>query len=1468
MLKIGSHMDVRRSNGMGIRGATSYHSAASFRGGDSQLKSPDLRPTTNIPLARSGTVSTGLMVKQAQQSSGTTFTPPGFYSPYHTPSSWQVPTNRHEVYRWCLHPETLVTMSDFTQKSISQIEVGDSVLTSEGTPGLVTVTSTKSYEGDLKSIEVVGIPGAIKATPDHIFYRVKEESLSCKYFKGQFRYCRQKHACTAKNCSDHEDLADKLEIEECRADELREGDFLYSPTDVLHGERRDYSPEFMRMIGYYLAEGGVSFRADGVPKDVLFSFGKGEIDGIVEDCVQIIRDEFDYEAGIQNKETAHVIAIYSKDIAEQFIKLCGTGSSNKRISPELLAQAPNLLKELALGYFLGDGGKVPSGESAFTSVNYDLLSQIKLILEGLGVASRLSGEKELGDHEVGHYHKLHVSGIEANALFLESSYQNYKTAQVERRQNNLRSIKVGDRRFYRIGSISDMPYEGPVHDMRVDDELGTHRFVANTIVVSNCQFWTENEPRVSAAIDFYSDFPVSAGFELECPNAAVKEFFEKLCKKLKLEEKLPRILREYFGMGDAFVMLNLDCQKCGGEGLDENGEECEHEGAIWSHLSVLDPTMIEVMPFSHLTDEPEIYMLPNNELAKIVSTGKPEHLYERLSEGTKRQVKSRRPMKLDPLVVTHFKHGASDYQVYGKSIIRRLFPTLAYKDKLRQANWLIAERHAVPIKIVKIGSDTRPASQEDIWDVQERLSEVANDPLLTFVTHHAFDYEWVGACHDYDGTEVLTKDGFKHYWEIKNTDLLANYNNATKTVEFLPYEERYEYDYDSSKYGGMVKVSGRNFDVMVTPNHMMWAKRKGEWQKIRADEIKNNDAFLMEVDGWQGSIPEKLPFSKIEELKGADLNDYLRLAGYYLSEGSVQKDIRYKNGCSALYIYQNKDTLTYTNIVDVINRTASCGLGGIYDDDRRDQNHHDSVNSSIRIYNTSVAGHFSEQFGHLSANKFIPRWIVDLPRENLEVLVESMMEGDGYTRSSVNGRIRYKYTTTSKQMADNLQEILFRIGWKSTVSKDDDEDENHRLKYRIYWTKTRRETSSVNVAKNVERIDYHGKVFCFTVPTGLFVTRRNGKIGIHGNSGKVLQLTSEFELIENEMIDGFGLSKAILSGEGPTYANAQIGVEVIARRLEGVQRMIGEWLSEKVFKPVAKFNGFVTKGARGETEFIYPEIKFNDLRLRDDQAKVTNMWNSRQAGEISARTWIEKGLDLDMDTEIENMRQEDMAAIIASPDLNLASGGVSGQGYGADPAMGGGGMPGMDMGGGGMPPPPGGEMGGEPPMGGEGAPPGGEMGGAMPTAASLEGNYRKVFGEVSEIRSRVISAAKLDDNEWMFRTGSKGRISVGDAIDRGAIVLGQGYRGPLESEPDMGTLYEAVTPYWGRAGMTYLDFLLQSSTVGDIREQILERYIKLSAKEDKKRLPTAREFFTRLENQLISGVASMKMPYQMWLSGW
>src|SRR5574343_273081 len=96
--------------------------------------------------------------------SSTTTTPPSFYTPMHTASSWQIPTNRKEVYAWCFHPDTIVMMSDFSQKHISEIKIGDKVLTGSGTTGTISRINIREFNGIMKKISVVGTTDYILST--------------------------------------------------------------------------------------------------------------------------------------------------------------------------------------------------------------------------------------------------------------------------------------------------------------------------------------------------------------------------------------------------------------------------------------------------------------------------------------------------------------------------------------------------------------------------------------------------------------------------------------------------------------------------------------------------------------------------------------------------------------------------------------------------------------------------------------------------------------------------------------------------------------------------------------------------------------------------------------------------------------------------------------------------------------------------------------------------------------------------------------------------------------------------------------------------------------------------------------------------------------------------------------------------------------------------------------------------------
>ena len=257
-------------------------------------------------------------------------------------------------------------------------------------------------------------------------------------------------------------------------------------------------------------------------------------------------------------------------------------------------------------------------------------------------------------------------------------------------------------------------------------------------------WWRNNEPKIAAAINFYSNYPFS-GWKLECSSSYVKDYFEKLIEKINFQKWLPEISKVYHLLGDAFVLLSLDCEHCHGSNWDEEkNEACKHDGATWKSVCLLNPDSVLKSP--SMIDQPGMYTYrPSPEEIKIVNERQPREYYDAIPDNVKKLILKGDPIPLSPISIHHFKHGSNPWEDYGTPLIRPLFPTLAYKDKLRQSQWIVAERHILPVKVVKVGNDQRPASQEDLDSVQDELAAIANDPNLTLVTHHAFDFDYVGA---------------------------------------------------------------------------------------------------------------------------------------------------------------------------------------------------------------------------------------------------------------------------------------------------------------------------------------------------------------------------------------------------------------------------------------------------------------------------------------------------------------------------------------------------------------------------------------------------------------------------------------------------------------------------------------------------------------------------------------------------
>lgn len=146
-----------------------------------------------------------------------------------------------------------------------------------------------------------------------------------------------------------------------------------------------------------------------------------------------------------------------------------------------------------------------------------------------------------------------------------------------------------------------------------------------------------------------------------------------------------------------------------------------------------------------------------------------------------------------------------------------------------------------------------------------------------------------------------------------------------------------------------------------------------------------------------------------------------------------------------------------------------------------------------------------------AVSKRLPREVFDWPRSAQLALLDALMDGDGSkrqprTKSQRAYADRY-YGTISRQLADDVQQLCVQLGLRCSV-KDRHPEPPRRTSYVLCISS--REMVAVTSSRiggpkrpprhplSVE--PYDGTVWCVEVPGGLFFTRRNGKVVLHGNT--------------------------------------------------------------------------------------------------------------------------------------------------------------------------------------------------------------------------------------------------------------------------------------------------------------------------------------------------------------------------------
>jgi UDP-glucuronate decarboxylase len=378
--------------------------------------------------------------------------------------------------------------------------------------------------------------------------------------------------------------------------------------------------------------------------------------------------------------------------------------------------------------------------------------------------------------------------------------------------------------------------------------------------------------------------------------------------------------------------------------------------------------------------------------------------------------------------------------------------------------------------------------------LQASTSEVYGDPMV----HPQTEEYWGNvncygprACYT-DDVEVLTDTGWKLFSDLKVTDTIATLNQNTDRLEYQLPTEIIEQEYD----GVIQSYQNQNIDLSVTPNHKMYARKRNSdnFELIESQKFTDVDHSVMKktVSDWNGPYQEffffpeenkNIKFSKHKILEKVKMDDWLEFMGYFLTEGCVyihnkQKIVNGKTYFYREYRIQISQSETANNLIFTKIGNCLTRLGIKYSVSR-------SGNSYFVFNNKQIAIYLSK-FGK-SRDKYIPREFLNLSREQLKILFDSMMDGDGTKESEDHSRVYY---STSKHLVDGIQEIMLKLGYRGNI--------RYSKSRNIYSI-----TCVENVIYSKYPIPfieiYNGMVYCVTVPNRVIYVRRNGKAVFCGN---------------------------------------------------------------------------------------------------------------------------------------------------------------------------------------------------------------------------------------------------------------------------------------------------------------------------------------------------------------------------------
>ncbi len=262
--------------------------------------------------------------------------------------------------------------------------------------------------------------------------------------------------------------------------------------------------------------------------------------------------------------------------------------------------------------------------------------------------------------------------------------------------------------------------------------------------------------------------------------------------------------------------------------------------------------------------------------------------------------------------------------------------------------------------------------------------------------------------------------------------------------------------------GKLIEIKDKLGSTYTTPEHMIYAVKlpKSHWFSLHqnkkkfpvgwyhANELEKNDLVVYPIiketknqeflvfeqkrkkwDFRSIRIPDKIPLN----------GDFLRLVGYYLSEGSLREIV------TKTYLTFTFNTDEEDLAEDVINIVKA--LFGI---EAKKKVKSEKNTLIVEVNNVWVTRLFSQLFGKGASKKRIPHQLMLLDPEKQKSLIYGLWKGDGYFNKK---KPRAGYSTISKELCQQIKLLLIRQKIVPSVYVEEEkvkENVRHRKAYRIH----------------------------------------------------------------------------------------------------------------------------------------------------------------------------------------------------------------------------------------------------------------------------------------------------------------------------------------------------------------------------------------------------------------------------------